>query len=206
MNYSKNRCKREFYLRNTLTVAKELLGKFLIHNSDEGTTVGKIVETEAYIGPHDAASHAYRGRRTKRTEIQFGLGGFAYIYQLYGIHFCFNVVTQEINMPEAVLIRALEPIEGFKLMSKRRKFSKITDSNLKELTNGPGKLCQAMGINKSLYGIDLCGNVLFISSINFKEDLEIITTPRINIEYSKESKSLPWRFLIKNDEYVSVNI
>ena len=147
--------RRDFYQRNTLTVARELLGKYLVHNSQEGTTIGKIVETEAYIGPHDPASHAYKGRRTKRTEVQFGPGGYAYIYQIYGKNFCFCIVTQKVGMPEVVLIRALEPIAGLELMAKRRGFSNLTD--YKELTNGPSKLCQAMGINKSLYGIIYVG-------------------------------------------------
>jgi len=192
---------RDFYQRNTLTVARELLGKYLVHNSQEGTTIGKIVETEAYIGPHDPASHAYKGRRTKRTEVQFGPGGYAYIYQIYGKNFCFCIVTQKVGMPEVVLIRALEPIAGLELMAKRRGFSNLTD--YKELTNGPSKLCQAMGINKSLYGIDLCGDVLFIAGSNPSHTLEIVATPRINIDYAGDAKHYQWRFLIKNNKFVS---
>lgn len=194
---------RYFYERNTLTVAKELLGKYLVHKSPEGMTIGKIVEAEAYIGPHDPASHAYKGRLTKRTEVQFGLGGYAYIYQIYGINFCFNVVTQKIGMPEVVLIRALEPIAGLELMAKRRGFSKLTDRNVKELTNGPSKLCQAMGIDKSLYGFDLCGDILFIADSNPKHKFEVIATPRINIDYAGDAKRYYWRFLIKNNKFVS---
>ena len=201
MRYSKL-C-RDFYERNTLTVAKELLGKYLIHNSIEGITVGKIVEVEAYIGPDDPASHAYKGRRTSKTEVQFGPGGYAYIYQIYGKNFCFNVVTQKVGMPEVVLIRALEPIKGLELMAKRRGFSQLTDKIIKELTNGPSKLCQAMGIGKSLYGIDLCGDVLFIAEPNPNQTFEIITTPRINIDYAGDAKHYNWRFLIKNNKFVS---
>jgi DNA-3-methyladenine glycosylase len=159
---------RDFYERDTLTVAKELLGKYLAHNSTEGTVIGKIVETEAYIGPSDPGSHAYKGLRSKRTEVQFGPGGYAYIYQIYGNYFCFNVVTQRIN-----------------------------------LANGPAKLCIAMGIDKSLYGVDLCGEKLFIASPNPKADFEIVSTPRINIDYAGEAKSYPWRFVIKNNKFVS---
>jgi DNA-3-methyladenine glycosylase len=202
MKYPK--LQREFYERDTLIVAKELLGKYLVHSSPEGITIGKIVETEAYIGPHDAASHAYRGRRTKRTEVQFGPGGYAYIYQIYGKNFCFNVVTQKVGMPEVVLIRALEPIAGLKLMAKRRGFSKLTEKNIRELTNGPSKLCQAMAIDKSLYGIDLCGDVLFITEPSPEEPkFEIVTTRRVNIDYAKDAKNYPWRFFIKNNKFVS---
>lgn len=194
---------RDFYERDTLTVARELLGKYLIHNFLEGTTIGKIVETEAYIGPYDPASHAYKERRTKRTEVQFGPGGYVYLYQIYGKNFCFNVVTQKVGMPEVVLIRALEPIAGFELMAKRRGFSKLTNKNIKELTNGPSKLCQAMGIDRSLYGTDLCEDILFITEPNPKHKFEVIATPRINIEYAGEAKYYHWRFLIKNNKFAS---
>ena len=194
---------RTFYERDTLIVAKELLGQYLIHNSHTGSTIGRIVETEAYIGPNDPGSHAYKGRRTKRTEIQFGPGGYAYIYQIYGNHFCFNVVTQKSEMPEVVLVRALEPIEGIELMAKGRGFTEITDRNLKNLTNGPGKLCCAMDIDKSLYGYDLCRDKLFITYPNPKSKFEIVATPRINIDYAGEAKKYPWRFLINNNKFVS---
>jgi len=195
--------KRDFYERDTLAVAKELLDKYLVHNSTGGTTIGKIVETEAYIGPSDPGSHAYKGLRSKRTEVQFGPGGYAYIYQIYGIYFCFNVVTQKIGMPEVVLIRAVEPIEGIELMTKRREFLEITAKTITNLTNGPAKLCSAMGIDKSLYGVDLCGEKLFIASPNPEADFEIVSTPRINIDYAGEAKNYPWRFLINNDKFVS---
>ncbi|MCK4734836.1 MAG: DNA-3-methyladenine glycosylase [Methanophagales archaeon] len=195
--------KRDFYERDTLTVAKALLGKYLAHNSTEGTVIGKIVETEAYIGPSDQGSHAYKGLRSKRTEIQFGPGGYAYIYQIYGNYFCFNVVTQKKGMPEVVLIRAVEPIEDVELMAKRRGFPEITMKNMTNLTNGPAKLCTAMGMDKSLYGVDLCGEKLFIGSPNPKADFEIVSTPRINIDYAGEAKNYPWRFVIKNNKFVS---
>jgi len=195
--------KRDFYERDTLTVAKELLGKYLAHNSTEGTTIGKIVETEAYIGPSDPGSHAYKGLRSKRTEVQFGPGGYAYIYQIYGNYFCFNVVTQRRGMPEVVLLRAVEPIAGLDLMAKRRGFIEMTMKKIINLTNGPAKLCIAMGIDKSLYGVDLCGEKLVIASPNPKTDFEIVSTPRINIDYADEAKDYPWRFVIKNNKFVS---
>ena len=195
--------KRDFYERDTLTVAKELLGKYLVHNSTEGTTIGKIVETEAYIGPSDPGSHAHKGLRSIRTDVQFGRGGYTYIYQIYGNYFCFNVVTQKIGLPEVVLIRALEPIEGIELMAKRRRLAEITDNNIANLTNGPAKLCMAMGINKSLYGVDLCSDMLYIVFFNPKAEFIVATTPRINIDYAGEAKSYPWRFVIKNNKFVS---
>lgn len=139
----------------------------------------------------------------KRIEVQFGPGGYAYIYQIYGNYFCFNVVTQKIGMPEVVLTRAVEPIEGIELMAKRRGFPEITMKNMTNLTNGPAKLCTTMGIDKSLYGVYLCGNKLFIASPKPKADFEIVTAPRINIDYAGEAKNYPWRFVIKNNKFVS---
>ncbi|MBD3190878.1 MAG: DNA-3-methyladenine glycosylase [Candidatus Heimdallarchaeota archaeon] len=194
---------RSFYRRNTLTVAGELLGKYLVHNSGEGTTIGMIVETEAYIGPEDKAAHSYKGRRTNRTEVMFGPPGQAYVYLIYGIHFCFNIITNEKGKPEAVLIRALEPVKGLDLMRKRRGFSEITKKNKPELTNGPGKLCNAMGIDKSLYGADLTGEKLFLAYPPNRPDFEIASTPRINIDYAEEAIDYPWRFLIKGNHFVS---
>lgn len=196
---------REFYERNTLLVARDTLGKYLVHKSSEGKTIGKIVEVEAYIGPNDNASHAYKGLRTKRNEIQYGRGGYAYIYQIYGIYFCFNIVTEKIGKPEVVLIRALEPLQGIEIMAERRKINNLSLKEKRRLANGPGKLCIAMGINKNLYGENLCGDLLYI--INDEEIISqknIISTPRINIDYAGRSRSLPWRFLIANNKYVSI--
>jgi len=206
--YRSTKLKREFYKRNTLDVAKELIGKYLIHKSSEGATVGRIVETEAYIGPQDRASHAYEGKLTERTKIQFGPGGYAYIYQIYGINYCFNVVTEEPRKPEVVLIRALEPIDGIELMAKRRKNINI-NKNLNHLTNGPSKLCQAMAIDKSLYGIDLCGGELFLASANNINNnnnnftINIAATPRINIDYAGEAKNYLWRFFLEGNPFIS---
>jgi DNA-3-methyladenine glycosylase len=201
MKYSK--LPRSFYERDTLTVAKELLGKYLIHTSPKGRTVGKIVEVEAYIGPKDKAAHSYNGRRTKRTEAMFGPGGHAYIYQVYGLYFCFNVVTQKKGMPEAVLIRALEPVEGLELMALRRGLFELDNKTIMKLTNGPSKLCQAMGIDRSLYGEDLCKNKLFIAEGDSKQKFDIVATPRVNIDYAGEAKNYLWRFFIKDNKFVS---
>ena len=193
---------RDFYERDTLLVARELLGMSLVHRSKRGIAAGIIVETEAYIGPNDEASHAYRGR-TKRNEIMFGPGGYAYVYQIYGMHFCFNIVIGTEGFPAAVLVRALEPIEGTDLMSKRRGITEITDKNIVNLTNGPAKLCKAMGIDMSIYGVDLCGDKLFVTRPDKAPSINIIPTPRRNIDYAGEAKLYPWRFIIEGNRFVS---
>ncbi len=187
---------REFYLRSGVEVAKDLIGKKLVHNSAEGLTAGIIVEVEAYLGKIDAAAHAYKGK-TKRTEIIFGEGGFAYIYLIYGKNICMNVVANVKESPDAILIRALQPVEGIDLMIQRRQ-----KNNLRELCNGPGKLTQAMGITKKHYGVDLCGEELFIETVeNFQP--EIIATKRINIDYAGDAANFLWRYVQKNNIFVS---
>ncbi|MGZ7096251.1 MAG: DNA-3-methyladenine glycosylase [Methanobacterium sp.] len=195
---------RSFYLQNTLKVAKELLSCFLVHVTSEGITKGRIVETEAYLGLEDKGAHSYRGRHTPRMDPLYRMGGFAYIYQLHGYNYCLNVVTQNEDIPQAVLIRAMEPVEGIELMVRRREIDVSTKSKYKNLTNGPSKLCQAMDIDTSLNGIDLCGNELIIISGNgLKSDEEIVSTKRIHIDYADEYKDKPWRFLLKGNEFVS---
>lgn len=189
---------REFYERDTLIVARELLGKYLVHNTGQEATTGRIVEVEAYIGPHDAAAHTYKGLRSKRTEVAFGPGGFAYVYLIYGMYYCFNIVTNIAGKPEAVLVRALEPIEGIDLMKKRRK----TD-NVRNLCSGPGKLCSAMGITREDNATDLCGNKLYLLDGDNIPEHNIAATPRINIDYAGEAKNYPWRFIIRGNKFVS---
>ncbi len=189
---------REFYERDTLNVAKDLLGKYLVHDSAEGTVKGIIVEVEAYIGPNDAAAHTYKGLRSNRTEVAFGPGGFAYVYLIYGMHNCFNIVTNKAEKPEVVLIRALEPVEGISIMIKRRGTDK-----LKNLCSGPGKLCSAMGITRADNGVNLCKDSLYLlDSPRIPED-QIQATPRINIDYAAEAKDYLWRFIIKGNKFVS---
>ena len=180
---------REFYQRDANETAQDLLGKLLVHKTAEGITGGVIVEVESYIGPDDKGSHAYLNKRTERTEIQYGPGGFAYVYSIYGMHYCFNVVTNRTEKPEVVLVRAIEPIMGIELMQKRRK----TD-NIRNLCNGPGKLCQAMTITKEQYGYDLCSS---------EQEIQIMRSPRINIDYAEECKDYLWRYFIKDNPYVS---
>lgn len=189
---------QEFYERDTLIVVKELLGKYLVHKTTEGTTVGKIVEVEAYIGPEDRAAHSYQGKRTARTEVMFGPGGYAYVYLIYGMYYCFNIVTNKINCPEAILIRALEPVEGIELMKHRRKKEKINN-----LCSGPGKLCTAMGICKEQNGQSLTSKTLFLSDEGSILEKNIVATPRINIDYAGEAKDYLWRFSILGNPFVS---
>jgi DNA-3-methyladenine glycosylase len=210
MNYRhKPKLERSFYSRDTLLVARELLGKRLVHHSKEGLTVGEIVETEAYIGPHDKASHAYKNKRTPKTEVQYGPKGHAYIYMVHG-QVMFDVTTgPAIGCPEVVLIRALRPIYGIDLMIKRRGITYGGGENrrvLINLCNGPGKLTQAMGIKMAHHGIDLCGNEIYIEEGRQINPLDIAVTPRVNIDYAEEAKQYPWRFCIYDCPYVSRSV
>lgn len=199
------RLPRKFYNRPTLEVARDLLGKFLVHESPEGLTFGKIVEVEAYIGSIDKASHAYKNLKTSRTEIQFGQGGFAYIYLIYGLHYCFNVVTERSGKPGAVLVRALEPVGGIDLMNSRRRLPDKSPKTKFEIANGPGKLCAAMGITKEFYGSDLVNGPLYIAENDVsRDDFEVAATPRIGIDYAEEDKNLLWRFIITDSPYISM--
>lgn len=189
---------RDFYNRDALAVARELLGKTLVHVTAEGVTKGKIVEVEAYKGAVDKAAHSYPRLRSKRTEIQYGEGGYAYVYLIYGMHICMNIVANVSDEPEAILIRALEPLCGIELMQQRRGTDRV-----RLLCNGPGKLSQAMGITKEQYGEDLCGNILYLEESSPSAPVEIETTKRIHIDYAEEAKDFLWRFCIKGNPYVS---
>jgi DNA-3-methyladenine glycosylase len=191
---------RDFYTRpNVLTVARDLLGKLLVVPARDSTRVsGLIVEAEAYRGPLDRAAHSYGGRRTKRTETMYGIGGTAYVFFVYGMYNQFNVVTNAKDIPHAILIRALEPVEGIELMRKRRQ--RHGDHNL---TNGPGKLCIAMGIDRKLDAADLLGNRVWLEEGIGVKRANIASGPRIGIDYAEEWKDKPWRFWIRNNPYVS---
>jgi DNA-3-methyladenine glycosylase len=194
--------KRSFYNQKTLKVAKLLLGKFLIRKIGKKIIAGKIVETEAYAGPEDLASHASRGK-TPRTAPMFGPPGFAYIYLVYGMNYCFNIVTEGNDYPAAVLIRALEPAEGVKSMFGRRSLV-YTPDPLPILTNGPGKLCQALSIDKTLNRVDLTGGTLWLEDRGIKIKLsEIVAKKRIGVDYAGKYKNKPWRFYLKGSIYVS---
>lgn len=197
---------REFYNRSSLIVAKELLGTYLVNNIQEMKFTGRIVEVEAYMGAEDKAAHSYNNRLTERTKIMYGDAGYAYVYFIYGMHFCMNVVVEAKGKPQAVLIRALEPVSSMGDMAKRR-YSKTLEelkrSELIGLTNGPGKLCKAMGISKDHNGEDLCGDRLYISKGENQDTFNIVSTKRINIGYAEEAKDYLWRFYIENNPYIS---
>lgn len=192
---------REFYLRpNVLEIAKDLLGKLLVTKHDGIITSGIIVEAEAYAGTEDKASHAYNHRRTERTEIMYSKGGVSYVYLCYGIHHLFNVITNEEGTPDAVLIRAIEPVEGVETMMKRRNFSELKFN----LTSGPGSLSEALGIKKHMTGLDLLESKIWIEDqgISFSED-KILTSPRVGVKYAEEFAEKPWRFRLKENPWTS---
>jgi DNA-3-methyladenine glycosylase len=189
----KRKLKRKFYNRPTLKVAKELLGKYLVIQKDGNLVSGKIVETEAYIGFKDPASHAYRGM-TPRNQVMFGEPGYAYVYLTYGMHHCLNLVTEKKGYPAAVLIRALEPDEGIEIMKRRRGRQKP-----KDITSGPGKLCQALDVDRKLNGADLCAGIICVEDRG-EVVRRIATSSRIGVE---EEKAKKWRFYLKNNECVS---
>lgn len=194
-----------FYLENTETVARKLLGKILVHNINGNILKGKIVETEAYMGVTDKGAHSYGGRRTKRVEIMYGPPGRAYIYFIYGMYYCLNAVTQKEGIPEAVLIRALEPLEGHDIMALNRfnkEYKDLTSTQITNLTNGPGKLCMAMGIDKKLNGNMLSGDIFYIEEGN-NDKFDIIKTKRIGIDYAEEAKDFLLRFYVKGSPFVS---
>jgi DNA-3-methyladenine glycosylase len=196
------RLPREFYARPVLTVARECIGKILVHRTPAGEAAGRIVEAEAYRGPRDLAAHSARGL-TKRTAAMFGPPGFAYVYLLYGVSWAINLVTAAEGAPHAVLIRALEPLRGIELMARRR--SKTASS--RELTNGPGKLAQALAITGAQYGQDLCDSdlrddALFLEETGYQP--KVGRSPRINVGYAGAWALKPWRFYERGNRHVSV--
>lgn len=176
---------RDFYDRDTTQVARELLGKFLVYRPHETEHIGKIVEVEAYLGPHDLAAHTSKGL-TPRTRVMFGPPGHVYVYMIYGMHHCMNVVTEADGTGAAVLLRALEPVSG-----------------LAGNASGPGRLCKAMGIDKSHYGLDLCSPTLFIAEDPAAESVSIVERPRIGVDYAGEWASKLLRFYIEGNPYIS---
>ncbi|MBI5214544.1 MAG: DNA-3-methyladenine glycosylase [Ignavibacteriae bacterium] len=183
---------RSFYLRPTLTVAKDLLGKYFVRVLPEGKLVGKIVEVEAYL-PDDVASHSYRGQ-TKRNEVMFLKGGHLYVYFTYGMHFCANVVTEQEGIGAAVLIRGIEPLQGIKIMEKNRG---LTGFNL---TNGPAKICQAFSLGRKENGVDLSGNEIYITEGESIHNSQVRISSRIGITNGKDKL---WRFFLQDDPWVS---
>jgi DNA-3-methyladenine glycosylase len=186
---------REFYDRATEIVARELLGTVLECETDEGLTSGRIVETEAYLGPHDPACHG-SFKRSARTDRLFGPPGTAYIYFIYGVHWCFNAVTLEEGHPSAVLVRALEPLQGIELMRARRGAPRRDV----DLTNGPGKLCRALGIDGRFDGVPLQRPPVTLRPGTPVPDADVVVTPRIGITKAAE---LPLRWLVRGSAFVS---
>jgi len=195
-----NKLSIDFYLRNVTTVAKDLLGKIIVHAHNDKVLSAKIVEVEAYQGENDKASHSYGGI-SERNKVMFDAGGKLYVYLIYGIYYCANVVTGKAGRGDAVLIRAVEPIDGIDLMFNNRK-KKVRKSSLskQQLTNGPAKLCEAFNISKEHNGLSLNGNKVFLLNNKTIEDKKIKTTTRIGISKSKELK---WRFYLKDNIFVS---
>jgi DNA-3-methyladenine glycosylase len=190
-----------FYQRtDVVQVAKELLGKVLVTRIDNKITSGRIAETEAYVSFIDKASHAYKGRRTQRNEHMYAEAGTSYVYICYGMHQMFNVVTNEQNIPDAVLIRALEPLKGIDTMLKRTGKTKLDNT----LTRGPGNLCRAMGISKIHSGLLLHNKDLFLAEDDFELPPSLIgVSKRIGIDGAGEDALLPYRFYIKGNPFVS---
>lgn len=201
MNRQKNSLPVEFYDRaNVVTVSRDLLGKVLVTEFDGQRTSGRIVEVEAYNGVVDRASHAFSGRRTARTEVMFGAGGTAYVYLIYGIHHLFNVVTNRQGVPHAVLVRALEPMEGIPVMLERTGKPRLDHT----LTRGPGNLSKALGLFTTHTGMSLMSNEIWIGDDGFRpKRADIIATPRIGVDYAGEDAALPYRFFLKGNPYVS---
>ncbi|MGG7162325.1 DNA-3-methyladenine glycosylase [Clostridium ihumii] len=198
---------KDFYARDARVVAKELLGKILVRKVNNIVLKGKIVETEAYIGKIDKASHAYGNRRTERTEPLYGEAGIAYVYFIYGLYHCFNVITNKKDEAEGVLIRAIEPLNEFDYLSQIRfhkKYNELTKLQIKSLTDGPSKLCMAMNITKINNYEDMTKSEdLYIESININENFEIVESKRIGIDYAEEARDFLWRYYIKDNKYVS---
>lgn len=189
---------RDFFCRDTLEVARDLLGKYLVRIWDGEPLAGRITETEAYIGRCDKACHAYGYRRTPRTETLFAPPGTAYIYLIYGMYHCLNFVTEPEGEPAAVLLRGLEPTQGLAPMSLNR-FGKSPDAltpyQKKHMLDGPGKVCQALALTRAQNGLDLCGGELFLCDAG-ETPAVIHTAPRVGIDYAQEAAHFPWRFYV----------
>lgn len=191
---------REDFLGDSVETAKKLIGAVLVHRSPDGITAGRIVECEAYggiwRGHEDDGAHAFKGL-TPRTRVIFGEGGHAYLYLIYGMYTCLNVVCGHEGEGTSVLLRALEPPDGIDLMKERRHTDKM-----KLLASGPGRLTQAMGLNKSFYGTDLTGDTLWIESRN-DGPYPVKRSKRINIDYARYGKSFPWRFTLEGSPFIT---
>jgi DNA-3-methyladenine glycosylase len=192
---------RAFYLQPTLRVARALLGQILVHDSPDGRVSGRIVEVEAYRGPRDQAAHSRNGLRSPRNEVMWGAPGHAYVYLIYGLHHCMNVVTQPAGVPEAILLRALEPLDGLPLMQARRGLP--ASAPAWRLCRGPGSLCQALGITRAANGSDLVRGTLRIVPGDDVPAARVARTPRIGVDYAGLDALRPWRFVVRGSQAVS---
>jgi DNA-3-methyladenine glycosylase len=194
-----SRLNRDFFARDTLTVARDLLGQRLVRILDGRRLSGRIVEVEAYVGEEDQACHARCGR-TERNAPMYGPPGHSYVYFLYGMHHCFNIVTEREGFPAAVLIRALEPLEGSEEMRALRGGRPDLP-----LTSGPARLCQALDIDRHFYGADLCAPdaLLFLEEDASIPEEDVVTGPRIGVRGDDVAVTIPWRFYVRDNRYVS---
>lgn len=197
---------RDFYMCGAVQLARALIGKVLYSRTPQGEAAGIIVETEAYTGRSDPAAHSFRGRPDGRTAVQYGVGGFAYVYLIYGMHCCMNVVAGPAGDPQAVLIRALQPLCGIPIMAARRMKGpvpeKLSPTQLRSLTNGPGKLASALAITRAQNGIDLLADRLFITARE-SAPFQISASPRINVDYAGDAAAWPYRFCMQGNPFVS---
>ena len=195
-----NKLPLSFYKRDDVVlISKELLGNYLFTQFNGSLTGGIIVETEAYCGRDDRASHAYNGRRTGRTEIMYQTGGLCYVYLCYGIHHLFNVVTNVENLADAILIRAIQPTHGIDHMKQRRLLKDVTNNRF---ASGPGTLSQALGISRENNGESLNGDRIWIAKGHQPDKNHIVTSLRINVKYAGNDALRPWRFTIKDNSYI----
>lgn len=202
------RLNKDFFNRDTLIVAKELLGKILVRKIDGVILKGRIVETEAYIGAIDKASHAYGGKRTNRTETLYAEPGTVYVFSIYGMYYCLNLISEEKDVAAGVLIRGIEPLEGIEKMSQlryKKNYEELSNYEKKNFSNGPSKLCMALGIDKR----DNCINTISSEELYVEEDFlnkeafSIVESKRIGIDYAEEAKDFLWRFYIKDNKFIS---
>lgn len=205
-----DRLDRAFFCQPTLQLARALLGAELVHVSADGVTAGILVEVEAYMGPDDLAAHARKGLRSRRTEVMYGPPGYAYVFQVYGMHFCLNVVSGPPETPHAILLRAIEPTEGLSLMARRRgvalppRDAPRFQRQKALLASGPARLAQAMGVDRTQYGWDLVDSPLYLCRGRSPvAESELAAGPRINIDYAGDWRDKPWRFWIRGNPHVS---
>lgn len=199
---------REYYIGDTVQIAKNLLGTYLVRVLDKQLLAGRITETEAYISRCDKACHAYQYRHTARTSTMFGPPGHAYVYLIYGMHHCLNIVTEPEGEPSAVLIRSISPVVGIEQIQQLRFGDKpMTPARQKSFMNGPGKVCKGLSINKDLDGIDLTGDQLYLCDSLTDLGIPVISLPkericsgpRIGVDYAEEAKDFPWRFWLETE-------